>query len=265
MREPFAHSFFFVYALALLAFLLYGFLAIRFLFKRGRLGLLGFALLFPWLMFMTEFSTVRIQEEFVLYRSYLWAVGGFALLPLIVWKITARGAMLMLGVVAAFMFVVSMERLSTFSHPFLLWNDAEKLVHGRSDLPGEYRIYYNRGTEYLKLDRYDDAIRDLKYSLKLYGDQPAAYGNLGAAYIKKGDFEDALKTYNLAIQIGLKKKARIMPKHYLGRAMANEALKNWAAASADYKVTCRLIHKGCDKTNLAVTRKHKQLHMGNKQ
>jgi hypothetical protein len=37
------------------------------------LGLIGLCLLFPLLMFGTEFGTVWIQDPFVLYRSYLWA------------------------------------------------------------------------------------------------------------------------------------------------------------------------------------------------
>lgn len=247
MREPFAQSLLSGYLLALFAFLAWGGAALALLLKRGNLGLLGFAMLFPWLMFMTEFASVRIQEGFVLYRSYLWAVGAFALLPLIVWKLTARGAMVILGVIALFMFPLSLDRLSTFSHTFLLWDDAEKLVHGRSDLPGEYRIYYNRGTEYIKINRFDEAISDLKRSLELYPDQPAAYGNLGAAYLKKGEPENALKIFNQGIQIGIAKKALPIPKHYYGRAIANEAMQNWAAASEDYKVSCKLMNKGCDK------------------
>ncbi len=250
MREPFANSNLPLYLLALFAFLLYGLLALRLLFKRGKLGLLGFSLLFPWLLFMTEFSTVRIQESFVLYRSYLWAAGAFALLPLIVWKFTARGAMLMLAVISIFMIPLAMERLSTFSHTFLLWNDAEKLVQGRSDLPGEFRIYYNRGTEYIKLDQYDLAISDMKRSIELLPDQPPAWGNLGWAYIKKGEMEQAVLAYNIAIQQNDDRKYPPNPKYYLGRASAYEVLKNWSAASADYKVACKIVHRGCDKTNL---------------
>lgn len=250
MREPFANSNLPLYLLALFVFLLYGFLAVRLLFKRGTMGLLGFSLLFPWLLFMTEFSSVRIQESFVLYRSYLWAAGGFALLPLIVWKFTARGAMVMLAVISIFMVPLAMERLSTFSHTLLLWDDAEKLVQGRSDLPGEYRIYYNRGTEYIKIDQYDKAISDLKRSIELYADQPAAHGNLGWAYIKKGEMEQALRAYDKSIQIEVDRKYPPNPKHYLGRAASYEALKNWTAASADYKVACKIANRGCDKTNL---------------
>jgi tetratricopeptide (TPR) repeat protein len=245
MREPFAKDIFSPYLLMFAAFLAYGMAAAYLLFKRGRLGLLGFALLFPWLMFMTELSTVRIQEPFVLYRSYLWSVGAFALLPLIFWKITARGATLMLAIIAAFLFPISMERLSTFSHPVLLWDDAEKLVRDRAGLPGVFRIYYNRGTSYLHIERqYDAAISDLKRSLELYSGQPYAYHNLGVAYRQKGELEEAVKYFSMAIQTNND------VKHYLGRADVYEAQGNWIAASNDYKISCMFAGKGCEKINL---------------
>src|SRR6185369_1162385 len=60
------------------------------LLKRGRAGLAGFALLFPWLLSLTEYSTVRTQESFVLYRSYLWMSVPIALLPVLAGRLPAR-------------------------------------------------------------------------------------------------------------------------------------------------------------------------------
>lgn len=251
MREPFARLLFSPYLAAAGCFALWGACGLWLLLKRGRAGLAGFALLFPWLMFFTEFSSVRIQEIFVLYRSYFWAAGAFCLLPAVFARANARVAGVILTFAALAMFVVSMERLATFSHPVLLWDDAEKLVHGRPDLPGSYRIYYNRGTEYIKIDQYDRAISDLKRSIELFADQPPAHGNLGRAYIKKGEMELAVRAYNKAIQIGIDQQYPPHPKHYLGRANAYEAMKNWAAAAADYEVTCRLVKLGCDKADPA--------------
>lgn len=249
MREPFARSLFSPYLAAFGCFVLWGWGAFWLLLKRGRTGLAGFALLFPWLMFFTEFFSVRIQEVFVLYRSYLWAAGAFCLLPVVLSRVNAHVAALVSTITAISMFAISMERLVTFSHPVLLWDDAEKLVLGRPDLPGAYRIYYNRGTEYIKISQYDKAISDLRQSIGLYADQPPAYGNLGWAHIKKGEMEQAVRAYNKAIQIGVDRKFPPNPNHYLGRAMSQETLKNWAEASADYKVTCQLVKKGCDKTD----------------
>ncbi|OGS93258.1 MAG: hypothetical protein A2061_02360 [Gallionellales bacterium GWA2_59_43] len=253
MREPFAKSYFSSYSLAFAAFIVYGIAAAYLLFKRGMTGLLGFALLFSWLMFMTEISTVRVQESFVLYRSYIWAAGGAAILPVLFWKVTARGAILMLSIIAMFMFGVAMERLSTFSHPILVWDDAEKLVKGRSDLPGVFRIYYNRGVRYLHINEYDKAISDLKRSVELFPPQPYAYNNLGLAYFKKGELEEAVQSYSIAIEMNKISSDVEAPRYYYGRAMAYEKQKNWAAASEDYKVTCRLANKGCDKTKLPLT------------
>ena len=250
MREPFAKSYFSLYALAFAAFVVYGIAAVRLLLMRGMLGLLGFALLFPWLMFMTELSTVRIQESFVLYRSYVWAVGGAALLPFIFWRVTARGAVLMLSIFVAFVFMVAMERLSTFSHPVLVWDDAEKLVKGRSDLPGIFRIYSNRGVRYLAINEFDKAISDLKHSVELYPQQPYAFNYIGVAYAKKGELDEAVRYFTIAIQLSESSNDPATPRYYDARAATYEEQKNWAAASADYKVTCKLVKKRCDKTNL---------------
>jgi len=128
MREPFAQSLLSPFALAFVAFLAWGAGAVWLLMKRGRAGLVGLAMLFPWLMFMTELSTVRIQESFVLYRSYLWAAGACCLLPVLLDKLDKKIASVIVAVVALALFPISMERLSSFSHPLLLWNDAEKLL-----------------------------------------------------------------------------------------------------------------------------------------
>lgn len=251
MREPFAQSLLSPYLLASCAFVAWGVAALWLLLKRGRLGLVGFAMLFPWVMFFTEFAAVRIQEEFVLYRSYLWAVGAFCLLPVIFAKAEARIAMFVLAAIALAMLPISMERLVTFSHPVLLWDDAEKLVKGRADLPGAYRIYYNRGTELIKIDRPDQAIADLKQALVLRADLGAAHGNLGAAYINKRDWKNAAASFGSAIDLTEKAGDAQQPRFFYGRAMALEEMGEIGQAQADYKVSCQLANKGCEKANPA--------------
>jgi len=250
MREPFAKAIFSPCLAAFFIFLSWGGIALWLLRRRGLHGLAGFALLFPWLMFFTEFSSVRIQEIFVLYRSYLWAAGAFCLLPVVFARANVRVATLILAMIALAMFPISMERLAASSHPVLLWDDAEKLVRGRSDLPGEYRIYYNRGTEYIKIGQYDQAISDLRRSIDLFAYQPSAYGNLGLAHIMKDEMEQAVRAFDMAIQIDIGQRRPPNSKYYFGRASAYEALENWAAASADYKVACEIGNRGCDRTHL---------------
>lgn len=247
MREPFAQSLWSHYLLAFAAFLAWGVCAVWLLVKRGRLGLVGFAMLFPWLMFMTELSAVRIQESFVLYRSYLWAVGACAILPVLLDKLDKRIASIILTTVALAMFPVSMERLSSLGHPLVMWGDAEKLVKDRPDLPGAYRIYYNLGTELIKVDEYDLAIKKLTLAVTLKPDWPFSLLNLGSAHFKKGEWRVAADFYTKAIEIAKAKKMGDSPKPYYGRAMAYEAMGEIEKAREDYRVTCRLSKMGCEK------------------
>lgn len=247
MREPFAQSLLSPYLLAFVAFLAWGAGAVWLLMKRGRAGLVGLAMLFPWLMFMTELSAVRIQESFVLYRSYLWAVGACCLLPVLLDKLDKKIASVIVAVVALAMFPISMERLSSFGHPLLLWDDAEKLVKDRPDLPGAYRIYHNRGVEFIYTDEYDLAIKDLTLAVKLQPNWPFSPNNLGTAYLKKGDWRAAANAFTQAIEIAERKKMGVSPRPYYGRAMAYEGMGEIGKAREDYRVTCRLAKKGCEK------------------
>jgi hypothetical protein len=247
MREPFAQSMGSVYLLSALGFIAWGAGALYLLFQRGRLGLLGFGMLFPWLMFFTEFSSVRIQEVFVLYRSYLWAAGAMCVLPVILGQLQARLAGMVLGVLAIAAFAVSMERLVTFSHPLLLWSDAVKLVAGRSDLQGAARIYYNRGTEFNKNDFLDQAIEDLKQATVLEPYFAEAHGNLGSVYLKKSEWSNAAQSFSTALEVEKRKGVEPRPRYFLGRAQSLEKMGDMPRALADYQMSCRLIQRGCEK------------------
>lgn len=247
MREPFAGSLWSGYLAAFVAFLAWGALAVWLLFKRGRWSLLGFALLFPWLMFLPEFSTVRIQESFVLYRSYLWAVGACAVLPLLLGRLDKNMGGIILGAIALAMMPISLDRLASFAHPLILWDDAAKLVIAKPELPGVYRIYYNRGTERLKVDDYDGAIEDLKLSVKLQPDWVFAYNNLGVAYGKKWEWIPSVDFFSQAIEVAQRKQMGFNPTPYLGRAVSYEQMGRADLARKDYELTCKLANKGCEK------------------
>jgi protein O-mannosyl-transferase len=285
MREPFARNLFSPYLVSAACFGLWGVTGGWLLLKRGKKGLVGFAMLFPWVMFFTEFSSVRIQESFVLYRSYLWAVGAFCLLPVIFSKLNARSAGFLLSIVALALFPISMERLMVLSQPMFVWDDAEKLVKNRSDLPGTYRIYYNRGTERSNIGDQDSAISDFKRAIELNGDFSESYGNLGAAYAKKDDWKSAATAYKQAIQnaargnktyliaegnlalayanmsewrsaaeaydrtvdLATRDRNPMRPNYIFNRAQAYEHLGDLQKSQADYKLACDLAKKGCDK------------------
>jgi hypothetical protein len=234
MREPFAASLLGWHMLGLAGFLGYFCGAAWLLLKRGSRGLLGFALLFPWILFLTEWSTVRIQEPFVLYRSYLWMPGLFAALPVVFGGFAPKRAYLMLGLVCVLLVPLSLNRLETFSSVLKLWDDAEKLVRGRTGVFGIERIYYNRGTELGQLKRYEEAIADFNKAIATYPFD-YVYGNRATAFYLMGRYQDALRDYDRAIAINPDNA-----NSYYDRALTYRALGDYAAAQEDLKRSCAL-------------------------
>jgi hypothetical protein len=235
MREPFAMALLsWPYTLGLIAFLAYPCIAAWLLLKQGKIGLVGFALLFPWILFVTEFSTVRIQEPFVLYRSYLWMPGLFAALPAVFGWLAPRKFFILLSIVSLLIVPLTLNRLNTFSSTLLLWDDAEKLVRDKPDVFGAGRIYYNRGTELGQLKRYEEAIADFSRAIAIYPFD-FEYGNRAAAYFFQGKYQEALRDFDRAIALNPDNA-----NSYYGRAMTYRTLGNFAAAQIDLRKSCAL-------------------------
>ncbi len=247
MREPFASEVVSWYLAAGVGFLAWGSVACWLLIKRGMTGLAGFAMLYPWLMFMTELSSVRIQEIFVLYRSYLWAPGALCILPILISRLNGRTAALLLSALALAMIPISMERSVTLSHPLMVWSDAEKLVKDRPNLPGADRIYYNLGTELTNLGDATQAVSKLQLSISLNPEFPESHGNLGAAYYHLEDWSRSMAAFTTAIDLARLQGKPASPRYIDGRAQAYEKLGETTNAQADYREACRLAKRSCDK------------------
>ena len=236
MREPFAMSLLsWPHTLGLVVFLVYAGVALVLLFKRGRMGLVGFAMLFPWILFLTEWSVIRIQEPFVLYRSYLWMPGCFAVLPVLFGSLAPKKVFVLLSALCLVLVPLTLNRLHTFDSPFLLWDDAARLVQDKPGAYGLRRIYYNRGTELGKLKRYDEAIADFNKAIAenpYFGQQ---YSNRAATYYYMGKYPEALLDYNRAIAVQPDN-----PKSYYGRALTYRALSDFEAAQMDFEKSCAL-------------------------
>jgi hypothetical protein len=235
MREPFAAQVFSPYLLAVIAFLAYGAIAFKLLLRRGEWGLLGFAMLFPWLMFATEFATVRIQELFVLYRSYLWMVLFPAALPVLLGRVRnsmAMAGMLLLAIIFA---MLAVNRLTVFSDPFLLWDDALTLVKDRPDLPGVARIYFNRGKHLSDIKRYQDAVADYQSAVALSPNFYYYRYGLGAGYMNIGRYPEAIAEFDKALEL----QPGMMQSLY-GRGLAELEVGNKRAALDDFRQACRL-------------------------
>lgn len=247
MREPFVTSFWaWPYVLGFAGFVVYPVAALMAMWRGGRTAVLGLAMVSPWLLFATEISTVRIQEPFVLYRSYLWMAPAFAGLVLLFGQMERRRSALALGLVALVMYPLAYQRLQTFSHPYLLWDDAARLVEGRDNLTGLARIYLNRGHELEKLGHSEEAIADYTRALQENSAyyRPFLLSDRGASYMSLKQYALALRDFDAAIQI---KNDNALS--FMGRGLALVALNRKEASIPDFVRACQLgLADACKKT-----------------
>jgi hypothetical protein len=216
------------------SFIAFAIVGAFFLQRRGRLGLIGWGMLCVWLLFATELASIRFQEPFVLYRSYLWA-------PAIVLVLTSILSRLGMGtlvstalVLTPILFVLSQDRLSSLESDLSLWIDAEKKLFDKL-APGSDRIYYNRGTQFLKAKRYSEAIADFSESLKRSPQIFQSYQQRGIAHFSTHNFPNALADFDSAIALN-----QTQGLSYYGKAMTLEKMGNQEEAITNYKISSGL-------------------------
>lgn len=215
-------------------FVIYGLVAFRLLLKGGVSGLVGLALLYSWLQFFTEFSSIRVQEPFVLYRSYLWMPGMMMLIPLLLVKLPQRRTLVILGCVVTLLTPLAWNRLWVFSDNYRLWNDAALLLKNEREA-GADRIYYNRGQALLAAQKWDDAAKDFERTAAISPKlEPVRY-LLGVAYSSSGRFQEALVQFDVAITIK-DDDAQV----YFVKGLTLKRLHRDKEAMQDMEKSCRL-------------------------
>ena len=201
LRQPIASGpFDWPYVLALPAYLLYGGAGVMLLLRRGSLGLLGLGMLFPWLLFFTEFVTARIQEPFVLYRSYLWMAGLVAILPFVAGRLQARHIIAACAALALLLSVLARERLATFESPLALWDDVVRKNTDQSLIFVD-RGYSNRAVALLREGRLGEAMSDLDTSIRLNPKNSHSYVNRAAVLGRWGEDARALADLEHSIEL----------------------------------------------------------------
>jgi len=182
------------------AFVLYGALGISLLLRGGKRGLAGFAMLYPWLLFWVEMVGIRMQEPFVLYRSYLWMPGTMVLIPLALEKLSKRKAMLAMAGLAILLAALSWGRLRIFSDNYRLWNEAATLLKSEQAI-GADRIYFNRGQAEMDAKNWEDAIADFRRAAAISPQVGPTHYLLGLALLNSGHPEEALAQFDIAIAL----------------------------------------------------------------
>ena len=168
------------------------------LLRRAGAGLLGLAMLYPWLLFVLEFSSIRVQEPFVLYRSYLWMPGMLLSFPLLLDKWPNKKTFLALGLTALLLAPLAVNRLWVFADNYRLWNDAALLLPD-DRVPGADRILFNRGQAEVGENKRDAAIADFERVVAISPQYAPVRFELGWTYAVTGRYQDAMIQFDAAI------------------------------------------------------------------
>jgi len=217
------------------AFLAYGLMAVRLLLRGGATGLIGFALLYPWLQFWLEFSSIRVQEIFVLYRSYLWLPGMMVLIPLLLAKYPGKKTLFALGLAALLLVTLSVNRLWVFADNYRLWDDAAKLLRS-GDEPLASRIFYNRAVAEASLGKWEAAVTDYEKAIALhFKDDPIMLHDLGIAYFNTKRYQDALVQFDKTIALNPE-----YAKAYFDKGMTLKMLHRGESAMQQMEKSCEL-------------------------
>jgi len=222
-------------AVKVLGYAAFGALGFFLLSKGGTAALAGFGMLFFWAMFALEFSAVRFQEPFVLYRSYLWAPGIIVAVVAVLGSLSRRAVLFLFLAATPILVYQAHDRLNTFSSALALWEDAasklppkpvpwgsrtlfglagEQVFAGQWDeamqtadrciaqYPRTSYCYFSRGAVHLYREEYDEALAYLDRSLALYAKSGVAHHHRGFAMEKLGRVDEAKSAYRRAYELG---------------------------------------------------------------
>jgi len=238
MREPLAASLLsWPYWAAALAFLSYAATSVYMAMQGGRIGVAGWALSFPCLMFVTEFAAARVQEPFVLYRAYLWLpVFGIALV-LALDRMRPSAAGLSVAAIVCALVPLSWNRLASMADPLSAWNDAAKLLV-RGDEPGAGRIYYNRAQSLAETGRHEEALQDMDRVVALHPRFAPVHAARARILFELKRNGEALQEINVALELEAGSS-----NYYLARAAIWRRLGRDDEALADTRKSCAMSNK----------------------
>jgi protein O-mannosyl-transferase len=186
------------------AFVLYGALGLVLLSRRGRQGLVGFGMLYVWILFLAEFSVARFQEPFVLYRSYLWAPGILISSVAALSALPGRATLPIFVIVIPLLWYQAHDRLVSFSSPFLLWQDAVAKLPEKP-APWGSRALHNLAREYMYVSKPGKAVEIIERCMTQYPDTYHCYFAKGAILLDLGHPDAALPYFERAVALNPKR------------------------------------------------------------
>lgn len=168
--------------------------------QRAALSLVGLCLLFPLLLYVTEFATVWVQDPLVLYRSYLWAIAIPGLIAVALTGFQPR-TLYAGGLVVGLLFsALALERVTSLRDEGTAWGDAaEKIdLKAPANAVGRWRPHLNVGAYHLEKGSLAQAQKDFLTADALGDLNGNARFNLGVTLQQQKQHEQALKAFEAA-------------------------------------------------------------------
>ena len=199
--------------------------------KRNAWGLVGLVLLCTAILFSTEFVTAWLQDPYVLYRSYIWAMMLPALIALALLQFP-RKAMVAITCIAGLMLTtLAVERNLSFKNAYTAWTDAAQKVDVKAPFNafGRWRPYNNRGAYLLENLSYEQALQDFEKAVSLQEPLGSAQFNRGMSLEMLKRYPEAIPAFEGAEKLGFKNAAL-----YYHQAVSYKAVQQWEAAFQSY-------------------------------
>ncbi|WP_082955251.1 tetratricopeptide repeat protein [Tepidimonas fonticaldi] len=203
------------------------------LVRRGLLSLLGLVFLVPATLYVTEFAYVRIQEPFVLYRSYLWSITLPALLSMVMVVLGKKQWIYAVGCLVAMVFGgMGYERVQTFRDDLAVWRDATAKIdqEASANVLGRWRAPLNLSMALLNRRDNEEALRSAVMADKLGAPLGLAKFNQAAALGNLGKHEQAVALYDQAEREGFTLK----PELYKDRGISLAKMGRFDAALENF-------------------------------
>ena len=193
-------------------------------------ALAGLSVLLAAILFGSEFATVWVQDPFVLYRSYLWAIGVPGLILCFAHGTSLRALLVITAVVCVLLSWQAIERVLSLESPETAWSDAIRKLPRDARAVGRWFPYLNRGSYYVERDQDELALRDFEASAQL-GDMGMGWFNTGSLLNAKGKYLQALALFDRA-----EKQGYTLYALHFQRGLALAALNRLREAQREFEL-----------------------------
>ena len=158
----------------------------------------AFAIIFICLLPVLGLVSFEYQKHSNVADRYIYfaMVGFILLIPVgVIFLKKIKYSNYFVGVIILLYLIVNIKQTSTWKNEFSVWDNT--LSHYQNSP----NVYYNRGVEYSKMSKFQEAISDYSNCLLLQNNYRDALFNRANAYENVGDINSAFIDYNTYLEI----------------------------------------------------------------